>query len=84
MVSQQGCDGSRYRFGQPWIEGNFWFWVGIFDSILAHALIVKYLSIESKNLEPVSGSKSENQFFWFGNSLGKWMVDVTVLDDKFV
>ena len=65
----QGCDGSRYRFGRPWIEGIFWFWVGIFDSILANALVVKYLSIESKNLEPVSGSRSENQIFWFGNSL---------------
>ena len=62
MVSQQGCDGSRYRFGRPWIEAVFWLWVGFFDTISARPLIQEYLSIESKNLEPVSGSRSENQF----------------------
>merc|ERR1719245_1273469 len=24
----QGCVGSRYRFGRPWIEAFIWLWVG--------------------------------------------------------
>ena len=66
---EQGCDGSRYRFDRPRIEAVFWLWVGFFEPILAHAILLKYLSIVSKNLEPVSGSRSENQKFWIGNSL---------------
>ena len=69
LACYQGCDGSRYRFGRPWIEANFWLWVEFFDPISANAIILKYLSIVSKNLEAASGSRSENQFLWFGNSL---------------
>ena len=30
----------------------------------------------SENLEPVSGSGSENLFSWFGNSLGYWLAKI--------
>ena len=68
----QGCVGSRYRFEWTRIEAYILLWVRIFDPFLAFTILCYVTRFWSKNLEPVSGSKTENQFFWFCSSLHQW------------
>ena len=65
-----GKIGSRYRFGRPWIEAIIWLWVGFLDTFWPWCHVINGSIFLSEILEPDSGSRSENLFFWIGNSLG--------------
>ena len=49
----QGCEGSRYRFGRTWIEAFIWLWVGFFESFLAFTMVSSDLEPDTSRTEPI-------------------------------